>query len=67
MTATGFQSGDEDRAALVYYSRARALYVAIDEANGRELATGKTSDAVSYELFEKLKARTAQHLYLLAR
>lgn len=62
-----FQVQDEDRAALIYYSRARALFVGIDEATGRELVTGKTPEAVSYELFEGLKARTVSHCYLLAR
>ena len=63
----GFAGHDEDRAAVIYHSRARGLFVAIDEATGRELAAAPSPERVSWLLFEELKAKVVRHCYLLAR
>lgn len=59
-----FENGDNERVAVIYHSKKRGLFVAIDEASGRELCSGVTPEKVSYQLFEELKAAQVKHCYL---
>ena len=62
-----FAPDDGDRVAVIYHSRKRGLYVAVDEATGHELAAAATPEKVSYLLFEEMKAQQVKHCYLGAR
>lgn len=62
-----FAPDDGERLALIYYSHRRGLYVAIDEATGRELAAAETPERVAYLCFEERKAGQVTHAYLTGR
>lgn len=62
-----FAPDDGDRVAVIYHSAKRGLYVAIDEATGRELTANTTAELAAYRCFEDHRARKVRHCYLVAR
>lgn len=61
---SGFGGEDDARVAVIYHSRARGLFVAIDEATGHELCAATTPEKLSYLLTEELRALRVKHAYL---